>query len=196
MKDAMIKTKENYYREREKLRFKFSNYTRLSKPKWMLIYKDHRFESTYKDQRILIKEGRIALATIVQANTLLFKPGKYSCPAAMVYSEDTFFEEYPDKLKSIASQLFQIKGADCNDKEIQIFSDILADEKVPLFNFKVPEKLTYGKTVFFTTFIVHREHIPNGYIDFKYFPVLILPEKTEASIILPSKYWAPEFGKE
>jgi len=195
MKEAMIKTKETYYRERKKIRFYFDSYTQLSKPSWMLTVKDDRFESTYRDQRILIKEGRIAFACIVQANTLLFKPGKHNCPAAMIFSEDTFFEEHPNKLGDIASQLFTIKGATCDDEELQMFSDILADEKVTLFNYKVPEKLAYGKKVFFTSFMVHREHLPEGYIDFSYFPALICPEKTEASIILPSRYWAYEFRR-
>lgn len=192
MKEAMLKTREIYYRERKKLRFHFSNYTKLEKPNWMLQSKDDRFESTYRDQKVLIREGRIAVACIVQANSLLFEQGKDNCPAVMLFSEDTFFEEQPEKLKSIASKLFRIKGVSCEDEEIQMFADILADEKVTLFNYEIPDKLTYGKKVFFTTFMVHREHLPNGYIDFDYFPALICPEKTEASIILPAKYWASE----
>ncbi|KNY26179.1 tetratricopeptide repeat protein [Pseudobacteroides cellulosolvens] len=191
MKSFMNQAREIFYKERKKLTFCFSWYNRIYKPKWMTKSMDQRFEDTYRHQRILYRNGRIAIGKIVQANTLLFKAGKDDSPAAMVYSEDPYFEENPDKLKTIASFLYSIKGVKCEDEDLQIFSDIMQDEVVPLFNFKVPEKITFGKSVYFTSFIVVRNHLPNGYIDFEYFPVIIYPEKTEASIILPSKYWIP-----
>ncbi len=192
MKNFMKQSREIFYKERKKLTFSFSWYNRLYKPKWMTKLMDRRFEDTYRHQRILYKNGRIAMGKIVQSNTLLFNAGKDDSPAAMVYSEDPYFEENPEKLKKIASYLYSIKGVKCEDEDLQIFSDILQDEFVTLFNFKVPEKITFGKNVYFTSFMVVRNHLPNGYIDFEYFPVIIYPEKTEASIILPSKYWIPE----
>lgn len=192
MKNFMNQAREIFYKERKKLTFCFSWYNRIYKPKWMTTSMDQRFEDTYRHQRILYRNGRIAIGTIVQSNTLLFKAGKDDSPAAMVYSEDPYFEENPDMLKKIASYLYSIKGVKCEDEDLQIFSDILQDEFVSLFNFKVPEKITFGKSVYFTSFMVARNHLPNGYIDFEYFPVIIYPEKTEASIILPSKYWIPK----
>ncbi|MDP4180113.1 MAG: hypothetical protein Q8942_03365 [Bacillota bacterium] len=190
MIEFMKKTRDLYNKERGRLSFSFSAYNKLEKPSWMLTNKDNRFEATYKNQKILLRKGRIVIANIVQANSLLFKPGKFDCPAAMVYSEDPYFEQQPDILKSIAHGLFAIKGKKLDDEELQSFSDILADEMVPMFNVQIPGKIAYGKKVYFTTFMVHRKHLPNGFIDFGYFPALIYPEKTEASIILPSRYWA------
>lgn len=192
MIEFMKKTRDIYYTERKKLSFSFSAYNRLTKPEWMQQSKDNRFEATYIDHGMLLRKGRIAIAKIVQANSLLYKPGEDNCPAAMVFSEDPYFEENPDKLGEIAYRLYGIKGSRCDDEELQRFSDILADEIVTLFNVEIPQKITYSRKVYFTSLMVHREHLPNRYIDFGCFPALIYPEKTEASIILPSRYWASE----
>jgi hypothetical protein len=196
MIEFMKKTKEIYYQGRKKLFFNSRDYNRLRKPSWMNPLSDNRFEATYREQGILIKKGKIVIAHIVQANTQLFKAGQFDCPASMVFSEDTYFEENPNKLKDIAHRLFEIKGISSDDEDIQRFSDILADEIVTLFNAKIPEKITFGKKVYFTSFMVHRGHLPNGYIDFDCFPALVCPEKTEAAIILPSKYWFTETIKQ
>ncbi|MDS0525141.1 hypothetical protein NNC19_05560 [Clostridium sp. SHJSY1] len=195
MLNFINETKENYYKERKKLSFRLNSYNSLKKPSWMEELNHTKFEATYNDQEILMRQGRVAIGSVVQANFMLFKPGRYNCPAAMVFSEDPYFYENPYKLEDIASKLFEIKGEATNDEELQKFSDILEDEKEALFNVKLPKKITFGKEVYFTTFMVHREHIPNGYIDFKSFPVLIYPEQTEASIILPSRYWFSEYTK-
>ncbi|MHC1682928.1 MAG: hypothetical protein AB6733_08270 [Clostridiaceae bacterium] len=196
MVEFMKRAREIYYKECKKLFFSSRDYNKLTRPSWMNASTDNRFEATYRDQKILMKKGRIAIAYLVQANTLLFKEGHHDCPAAMVFSEDTYFEENPDKLGDIAHRIFEMKGISSEDEEIQKFSDILDDEVVTLFNAKVPEKITFGKKVYFTTFMVHRKHLPNGYIDFGSFPALICPEKTEASIILPSRYWGLKSSKQ
>ncbi|QAA32123.1 tetratricopeptide repeat protein [Clostridium manihotivorum] len=196
MVEFMNKTREIYYNERKKSSFTFNDYNILLKPMWMKNLNDNRYAATYKDQSILKRKGRIAIGTIVQANYRLFSLEINNNPAVMVFSEDPYFEENPKALKAIASELTKIKGKVCNDEKLQGFADILDDEIVTLFNAKLPESITFGKEVYLTTFMVHREQLPNRYIDFEYFPVLMCPEKTEASIILPSRYWASEVGKE
>lgn len=192
MKTALDLTRKLYYRRREGLFIINKGYNTLKRPKWMDIKTDKRFDSTYTDQKLLFKKGRIMIGKIVQANTLLFEPGKFDHPAAMVFTEDPYFEENPHKLEEIASSLYKIKGRSTNDEELQKFSDMLEDEIVTLFNVEVPKKITHGKKVYFTSFMVHRRHLKLGYMDSGIFPVLALPEKTEASIILPNRYWADE----
>ncbi len=192
MKNGMVLTREFYNKKRKWFFIFDKRYNTLVKPSWMRNNNDRRFEVIYTDQKLLFKKGKIMLGRIVQANSMLFKPGKYDCPAAMIFTEDTFFEENPQKLGEIASNLFEIKGKATEDEELQKFSDILADEMVPVFNIDVPDKITYGKKVYFTTFMVIRKHLPVGYISNNTFPILACPEETEATIILPSKYWAPE----
>ncbi|WP_160680345.1 hypothetical protein [Clostridium sp. C8-1-8] len=196
MVEFMRNTRDIYYNERKKTSFTFNDYNILLRPMWMKTLNDNRYESTYRDQSILKRQGRVAIGAIVQANNSLYSLGVNNSPAAMVFSEDPYFEENPRALKEIALKLINIKGKVCEDEILQGFADILADEIVTLFNAKLPESITFGKDVYFTTFMVHREHLSNRYIDFEYFPVLVCPEKTEASLILPSKYWASEVGRE
>ncbi len=191
MRNEMNLTRENYYKSRRWYWLINRNYNKSEKPGWMVKGNDKRFTATFRDEKLLFTEGKIMLGRIVQANSLLFEAGPSDCPAAMLFTDEPFFEENPLKLQEIAYGLFDIKGKDTDDDELQKFSDILYDEYVAAFNVEVPSKITYGKKVYFTSFMVHRKHLPLGYIDIGCFPILACPEKTEASIILPSKYWTP-----
>lgn len=48
---------------------------------------------------------------------------------------------------------------------------------------------TGDKKVFMTTTVIHREHIPNGYLDRKIYSVLTIDNNKADAIILPKWYW-------
>ena len=62
------------------------------------------------DKEKLLCQGTIRFAHIVQANTILFDsyPAQDSA-ACVVYSTDSYIDEYPEALKSIAQLLYRYK---------------------------------------------------------------------------------------
>jgi hypothetical protein len=44
--------------------------------------------------------------------------------------------------------------------------------------------------VFYTVALVVRKHLPEGVLRSRPFPLLVLPEQTTATMILPSRYWS------
>lgn len=193
MHQVMSMIRDSFYKKRKRLFFTIDRYNRLNKPDWMTEYNISTYESIYENQRMIFKEGRVVLASLVQANSLLFNEGENNHPAVMIYSDDLYFEKHPLELVEIASNLYNIKGKKGYEEDVQVFADHLANEVETLFSYKIPEKLTKGKEVFYTSFMVHREHLPNKCIDFRLFPAVVLPEKTEGTMILPSRYWEDGF---
>ena len=170
------------------------SYNLLLPPIWMIRARDRRFCSLYRDQHILFTKGQIVWGTIIQANVLLFKPGKANCPAAIVYSPDTKFHNNPGELGKIARELYELKNKIIEHPEVidlKIFAEAITNEMDGLLNIKIPNYLTSNNLVYYTSIMVYRKHLPLGYLKQNYFPVLVAPKYTSASMILPSRYWCP-----
>lgn len=160
---------------------------------WMIKYRDKRFLALYRDQRILMKRGMVVWAHLVQANNLLFEKGKFNHPANIVCSPDYLFDDNLSKLAIISRELYQLKNQKIEHpemSELKVFADAITNENRGLLNVEIPNSITFNKTVYFTTIMVYRKHIPLGYLKSGWFPVLIAPEKTPAAMILPSRYWS------
>lgn len=187
----MEETRQIYENNKNYFNFFDRRYNRLKKPLWMRRSKDTRFDVIYDEQDLLFKEGNLALAYLVQANSLLFKQGIVNCPADIIFSEDPYFDDNPEMLEQLASELYELKESEVEDLELMQFSEVITDEMTAIYNTPLPLKMTNHKLVYYTSIMVHRKHLPTDYIKTGWFPVLTNPDKTKASIILPYKYWAP-----
>ena len=189
------------YQTRRKLRdqlqgFSFQRflYNFLTPPWWMIQEGDRRFCVLYRDQNLLLKQGIVVWGCLVQANNLLFKPGKYDHPAVIVCSSDPIFHSDLGELAAIARELYELKDKKNEHPEmldLVIFAESITNEMDCPFNVEIPKYLTLNKLVYFTSIMVCRKHLPDGYLKSGWFPVLIAPDKTPAAMILPSKYWDP-----
>lgn len=191
MKDMIENTRLKYTEKRKSFGFFDKQYNKLTPPAWMKQVKDTRFQSQYRDQEMLLSRGEVVFAHLIQANSLLFQPGDSDAPAAIVFSSDHYYDDHVDELLIIGHAMFDLKGKTQDDPELKRFAKAITDEVSALFNVKLPEKLTNGRKVYYSTIIIHRKHLPVKYLKTRWFPVLIHPETTEACMILPSKYWAP-----
>lgn len=146
----------------------------------------------YKDASILYKEGIVANSCLVQANELLFKKGIFDCPACVLFSTDKYYDDNIEELETIATQLYSYKDVENAPNNIRRFTDAITDEHSTLLNVKLPDEITNGRAVYYTSIVVHRKHIPDRYLKHRYVPLLVAPNKTKASIILPKHYWSEE----
>ncbi|MEM8805453.1 MAG: hypothetical protein AAGF01_05440 [Cyanobacteria bacterium P01_G01_bin.38] len=162
-------------------------------PRWMVLSRDLRFISQYRDQFRLLRTGKIVWGYLVQANTLLFEAGPKNHPAALVYSPDPTFHNNLPALASLAKDLFALKNQTLTHpetEELKIFADAITSEVRGLLNVEIPRHSTWGKQVYFTTLTVHRKHLPTGYLKLGWFPLLIAPDTSSAVMILPERYWS------
>ena len=149
----------------------------------------HPLRTIYDEQPVLFKHGRVVWAHVVQANSQLYRMGEMDLPAAFVFSLDAYFDVHFQTLADLAASLFALKGAANPDPADAAFARIITSETEMVFNLPVPRQRTADKEVFFTTAMVHRNHLPNWILGATLVPFLVAPDQTRASMILPHRYW-------
>lgn len=162
---------------------------RLRIPAPLAQLANHPLRTVYNEQPALFKHGRIVWAHVVQANSQLYRMGEMDLPAAFVFSLDPYFDVHWKVLADLAASLFALKGAANPDPADAAFAHIITSETEMVFNTPVPRQRTGDKEVFFTTTMIHRNHLPNWILGANLVPLLVAPDKTRASMILPQRYW-------
>ncbi len=189
----------NYTEELCKIRENFPKGTNiwLNRPEW--LRPADRLNKIFTERGLLFESGKICYAALVQANDILFSyfPHK-DAPASFVYSFDPYFEEYPEDLLVVARMLFEYKYAPTTDipEEYQKIAAVITNEyDRSSFEFEVNiggvnRRITFGTT------IVFRRHLAKGKLGSPLLPIISAPDKTDAFIILPKKYWTKNYKKD
>ncbi|MDC1141900.1 hypothetical protein OAU50_02310 [Planctomycetota bacterium] len=162
-------------------------------PRWLKREKSRGIADQYKHYQAIYENGLVVWGHIIQANTLLFEPGKEDHPAAWLYSFDPYYNEQVDELAEIAGSLFSAKGEQTGDPEVQIFADTLADEFESHMRLPIPRSLTDDHDVYYTCGMVIRKHLPIPVLETNLLPLLVAPSVTNSTIILPSNFWDARF---
>ncbi len=168
------------------------HFNHIRKPLRMTLIRDARFNCIYKNQEHLLKHGKIVWGTIVQANHHLFEPGGSSCPAVAAFSLDPFFERHLTELDTIALNIYELKQSDTYDERLSAFMETVVNDYDAYFNLPVPPPLSQGREIYLSVIMIHRKHLPVDHIVSGWMPLLVDPEKTDASMVLPAKYWGDE----
>jgi hypothetical protein len=130
-------------------------------------------------------------AALVQANSLLFKPGPRDHPAMVVYSRDPAFDDRLDLIQSIGQRLYSLKGSSPSDPQERRLAQAITDESERGLAWTVPKSCTWGRVVKSSTLMIFRRHLPVPYLENGWFPALVDPE-TELLMAVPSRFWPPE----
>ena len=192
-KNAIIETRKNYNARAED----HIEYDRIIPPDWLLINGDiniPQFKELFEDQDVLFSEGNVVWGTIIQANSKLFSPGLYDHPAVILYSLDEKIDSKPKLIIKVARNLYSLKGKQ-TDQDLQEFSDRLNSERAYKWKIPIPPRISNNIQCFYTTALIIRKHLPDGYLHSGLFPFLVCPEKTKIGTILPSRYWSESFLK-
>jgi Fe-S cluster assembly iron-binding protein IscA len=139
----------------------------------------------------LLKEGRVVWGAVTQANANAFVPSRTDVPGNTIFSPDPYFDDRPDELLRIAGSVSALKNATNVPAEFAGISALITDEKNFAINAPLPPGLTGGRQVFFTTTNFYRRSLPNTVLSDGLIPLLILPERTTANLLLPLAFWSP-----
>lgn len=167
-------------------------YLRVRPPGWC---KTDDLMLVYEDGAKLLGEGMIVLAVLVQANVKLFERGADDHPANVIYTTDREAEQPLPRMLTVAHRLFSLKNTQPEDADEARFARAVSYELGREFRVTVPESISGGLDLTFTTIMIHRKHLPDGRLAAPYFPLLIHPE-SRAAMILPARYWPDEFMEE
>ena len=163
-------------------------------PKW-LDEEDGLYE-THKDRQLLVQEGRLVWAHIVQANTMLFEAGNVDCPACVVIGDDESVDGRILSLKTAGSDIFAMKGkvAEHDDPSLKPFAEMVTDEKARPMGMAIPPSLS-EKKIIFSTLLIRRKLLPDKMLSMSWFPVFVLPEKSVGCEMLHKSYWSKELRR-
>jgi len=159
-----------------------------AKPDWLEPF--DQLSEVFERQPLLLTEGHIVWAALVQANKLLFKPGSDNCPAQLVYSLDEYFDSHPSELQQVARAYMSFKGVELEDPELRAFARLITDELRRSLSVVLPRVFS-SREVRSSTFMVFRNHLPNGVLSFSRFPILVHPS-TSAALMVPFEFWPIE----
>lgn len=187
VEDALFKLRRNWMQWQQRAdSFSVASMS-IPRPPWMSQVKDDGLEELFRRQGLLLKEGKIMWAAVIQANTLLFEPGNDDCPGCFVYSPDTYFDSRPQELRSIGHKIFSFKETNPSDPKLKEVARRVTDEAAYTMGFTLP-KVFSDKEIRWVTTIVCRKHIPDGVLSSGFYPILIHPS-TRAVMIVPCQLW-------
>lgn len=159
-----------------------------SPPDWMRP--GDSLNEVFAKQKLLLTEGRIVWGALVQANSLMFKPGDANCPGLLVYSQDEYFDARPTELRLLGRAFFALKGKEPDDPELRKLAKLVTEEVDRTLQFRLP-RVFCSQHVCSGIFMLFRKHIPNGVLSCGLFPVLTHPA-TPAVLMLPFEFWPIE----
>ncbi|MCC6698235.1 MAG: hypothetical protein IT365_21610 [Candidatus Hydrogenedentes bacterium] len=186
MRDTIETIRAQFGKVPRSFGFLARRYVRIKPPNWM--DSDDDLMEIYRQQDLLIREGEIVWAAVVQANELLFDKGPEDHPAMVVYCPDRSVDSRPEWLGELASYLFDLKNTTPQDAGERQLADMITDELERGLGWTVPASITGGMVVRSTSVMVIRRHLPGGVLAETFLPLLIHPD-TVATMIVPYKYW-------
>ncbi len=162
------------------------SYPKLRCPNWA---RRDPLVQVFRDHSILLEEGRVVWAHIIQANSQLFGSGERGCPGEIVY--DPAGAKGPRELAKVAGQMFSLKGTTPYDPALREVADYLSDELTRVFGRKVPRALS-NEPLLYSTIYFTRRHLPHGRLCLPYFPILISDRCEGSTMVLPARWWPKE----
>ncbi len=166
---------------------------KLGRPLW--LDSSDPMSEIYSQKTMILQQGEIVYANIVQANTILFKNfPPLDCPAQIVYSTEPYFMEHAETLQEIACGIYQYKGQELDSvpDEWKNVARAITDEYDRsdfTFELNVDGKLLAYNLI---PTMIYRKLLPKRKLCGNLLPVLTVPDCKQV-IILPKKYWTKKF---
>ena len=137
-------------------------------------------------------EGRVAWASLVLAQPVLYQLGDYDSTATVVYSYDRHYDANPQQLERIAASVGALKSAMPKDALLVSFAAEVRNETPREINAMVPVALTAGRQVRYETLYVQRHRLPTNYLAGQFFPIIISVGQPTQPMLLPLELWSPD----
>lgn len=156
-----------------------------------LYDKEDELLNVYDMQEEFFEKGEFAIGAIVVANEKLFKKGMLDLPAYIIYTFDEYYNDinHMDELENIADQMADLGGKRQEDRVLKEIAYAMETEIERIFGLKLPEDITNGREVFFSSIMINRQYLPGKKIDRRIYPLNILRGRRPDAMLIPHWYW-------
>jgi hypothetical protein len=134
----------------------------------------------------LWREGQVVWSHLVQANSLLFRPGNDNCPGELLY--DPTGRVDPQRFAAAAMAMFRLKGLRLRNPWLAFFAQALTHERTRTSGVELPASLG-ARGLQTATLLFFRGHLPGGVISGHRMPILVSDKLPGMVMVLPSRYW-------
>ena len=146
-------------------------------------------------QREIFRDGVVVWGHIIQANMVLFSPSQDQgddAPGELVFAVDPSSRVTPEYLEGVAERLGSLRGSQNGNPELDQIGAYLEAETVRAFGWNVPQAISANVPCFISTTIFLRKHLPGGFLNKSFFPIVVSQGPTHFAMPLPERYWSPE----
>jgi hypothetical protein len=161
----------------------------VRRPAWV---GQDELEIVLRDQRAVLAMGEVFWGVLVQAHPALMRPGPLDHPATLVYSRDAAVVRDPARLVAVAHRIRDLKHTQPESPGLRRFADLLVDDRRRAMRWDVPDSLTGGLSVYLTSVLVARSHLPGRTVAGGLVPVIVRYD-TPAALVVPSSVWPRGF---
>jgi len=159
----------------------------VSAPEWFAH--DPVFQRWFAALPALWRDGKVVWASLVQANSLLFRPGTADCPGEVLYDPSGRVD--PGRFADAAQAMYGLKGLRLRNPWLKFFAQALTHERVRTSGFDLPASLG-ARGLQTASLLFFRQHLPGGVLSGGRLPLLVSPDHPGIVMMLPSKYWPDE----
>lgn len=158
----------------------------LEPPRWMKA--EDPLRATYARGLDLLKTGDVVWGFVVQANAQLFQAGDTSCPGHVIFGARPEDGVGPEPLMRAAQAVFALKGANPEDPGLARIAQAMTDEQARHPALDLPSAVTRGVPMRLAVVMIHRAHLPCGYLATSALPLVVSRDATEVAV-LPVRHW-------
>jgi hypothetical protein len=139
--------------------------------------------------RLLLDYGWIVWGTIVQANNGLYGPGQSNLPAVTLFSTDPAFDASPARLRELAARVGALKDSIRTEADLRPIAEAVTDETNRTILERLPPRMAASELAWIGRTIILRAQLPSGFLSHWLLPMIVCPERTPESVVLPLRYW-------
>ena len=107
-KYLIMKTREKARQPPRKFNSSEKSYNRISLPLLMRLVGGKYLKPIYKNCNLVLENGKIIWGFIIQANELLFEPGKIDSAGQVIFSMEPVFDSRVDALAQISDRIIDL----------------------------------------------------------------------------------------
>lgn len=145
--------------------------------------------------RELFGTGVVTWGHVIQANAELYSPAPASDSYTYDRAGEVVFEIHGDSLgvpldlQRVADDLAGLKDRSDLGADLQVWADYLTAETVRVVGWQVPTSLAPRSSLFVSTTLFRRRHLPTGVLQQSLLPLVVAPEQPHFAMPLPKDYW-------
>ncbi|MEM6930595.1 MAG: hypothetical protein AAF602_26900 [Myxococcota bacterium] len=167
-----------------------------SRPPW--LDDEDGLSTIYDRYREIAQHGELALAAVMMANEVMWKPGTEDAPSSVIYTFDPVLQDWPAHIRGIAAALYEFHESTATpprDPWHRLLLDRLHSGFERTMHQRIPSDITKGFVAYESSCMLFRRHLPGGFLDRRFVPVLVLRRgpTPHPCAVVPSSLWPEGF---